>query len=58
MNESKKEQVDGGVAIQDSSLRGVTLSVRILIRRTKYELIIKLITEAMTNLRDESIKSN
>ena len=58
MNESKKEQVDGGVAIQDSSLRGVTLSVRILIRRTKYELIIKLITEAMTNLRDKSIKFN
>jgi hypothetical protein len=32
--------------------------VHMLIRRTKHELIIKLIAKAVANLRDESIKPN
>ena len=36
----------------------VTSNIRMLIRRTKYELIIKLITQIEANSRDESIKHN
>ena len=35
-----------------------TSNIRILIRRTKHELIIKLITQMEANSRDESIKPN
>jgi hypothetical protein len=40
------------------SLVSVTLDVQILIRRSKYKLIIKLIIQMETNLREESIKPN
>jgi hypothetical protein len=36
----------------------VTSNLRILIRRIKYEVIIKLITQIEANSQDESIKSN
>jgi hypothetical protein len=43
----------------DSGLEGLVRSdVRMLIRRTKHELIIKIIAEAVANSRDESIKPN
>ena len=46
------------VFVTETSLVHVTLDVQMLIRRTKYELIIKLITRMETNLRDEFIKPN
>jgi len=36
----------------------VTLDVRMLISRTKHELITKLIAQMESNSRDESIKAN
>jgi hypothetical protein len=36
----------------------IILDARMLVRRTKHELIIKLIVQMETNLRDESIKTN
>jgi hypothetical protein len=36
----------------------ITSDVRMLIKITKHEIIIKLIAEAVTNSQDESIKSN
>ena len=40
------------------NFNSVTSDVRMLIRRTKHELIIKLIAEPCANSRDESIKPN
>nr|TKW16686.1 hypothetical protein SEVIR_5G315566v2 [Setaria viridis] len=40
------------------NFNSVTSDVRMLIRRTKYELIIKLIADPFANSRDESIKPN
>jgi hypothetical protein len=42
----------------DQSLVPFTSDVQMLTRKTKHELIIKLIAQMETNLRDESIKPN
>jgi hypothetical protein len=66
-NNDCPSQIAGGAGA-DKALQGnagcldsrtkVTSDVWILIRRTKHELISKLIAQMETNLRDESIKPN
>jgi len=47
-----------GVCFHGLNFSLVTSDVQILISRIKHELIIKLIIQMETNLRDESIKPN